>query len=329
MAEALELQLVPASEPEEASPNKRQRQVIQTTDSDLAATIQNAIASSLASQLSAHLETISLSLRSLQDGQVAQNQKMAEMERENAKTQVTIADMSEAHNKRMDGLQAEILDLQKKVSESAPASPTSPGMPSDYRTVPPVEEVSFDLVVGGWKAGRSRETVSEQLNTILGSNGFNDCVREIRLFGKKPEAGKIMLVMDAGATNQANRDFQIKAREAIRAVLPDEWWVTLDKPPYMRKICKSVAMLSQFLESKLGIAKKDLVVGSWQRARMFLGECQVTRRVAGPGDVAQHEKIILSDEKTAVTVAADIQQISAFASRTVEDVAVLWRVHFA
>ena len=71
------------------------------------------------------------------------------------------------------------------------------------------------------------------------------------------------------------------------------------------------------------------MVGAWQRARTFLGECQVTRTAAGPGDVSQHEKIILSDEKTAVTVAADLQQISAFDNRTVEDVVALWRVHFA
>ena len=174
---------------------------------------------------------------------------MADMERENAKTQGTIADINEAHNKRMDGLQAEILDLQNKVSESAPVSPTSPGMPRDYRTVPPVEEVFFDLVVGGWKAGRSRESVSEQLN------------------------------MDAGAANEANRNFQINTREAIRAVLPDDWWVTLDKPPYMRKICKSVASLSHFLESRNLVLRRRiwwLDLGS-ELAR-FLGSVRLPER---------------------------------------------------
>ena len=328
MADEGDHQLALASEPGDASPAKRQRQVIQTTDSDLATTIHNAISASLASQLAVHLDPITHSLRCLQDGQVAQDQKMSDMERENAMTRVSITEMDEAHTKRMDGLQAEILELQKKISESAPVSPTSPGMSRDYRAVPPVEEESFDLVVGGWKAGRSRESVSEQLNSILSAHGLSESVQKIDLFGRKPEAGKIVLCGNSCATNEAKRDAQISSRDAIRAVLPESWWVTLDKPPYMRKICKAIAMLSHFLESKLGLAKKDLVVGSWNRARTFLGESQITRRLTEAA-VSQHEKIILSDAKTSVTVAADLQQIAAFTNRTVEDVAVLWRVHFA
>ena len=113
-----ERQLVPfpISNDEDVSPLKRQRQVMQTTDSDLAGTIQNAMSYSLATQMAVHLHPIARSLQSLHDGQRAQNQKLAEMEKGCAQTHSTIADMQEAHSKRMDGLQAEILDLQKKVN---------------------------------------------------------------------------------------------------------------------------------------------------------------------------------------------------------------------
>ena len=99
-------------------------------------------------------------------------------------------------------------------------------------------------------------------------------VKEVALFGKKPIAGKVVLDMSLASNDGARREVQLSVREAIRTGLPESWWATIDKPPDMRQISKAVAKMSGFLESKLGCAQKNLVLGSWPQARAFLGKTE-------------------------------------------------------
>ena len=97
----------------------------------------------------------------------------------------------------MDTLQAEIVQLQKHSAPTSPhASPTH--SPLAYRAAGPTEDPSFDLVLGGWKEGRSRENISIQINTALSEANLLTGVSELKLFGKRPTIGKVVPQVPGG-----------------------------------------------------------------------------------------------------------------------------------
>ena len=168
---------------EEASPSKKARQSGVLVECDIVATIQQAVASSV----SAHLAPVTQTLQLLQEGQKQQGQKLRDIEAAQALTSSSLVDLQEAHTKRMDSLQAEFTQLQKSADSSRPTSPTSPGafpLRGGFRAVAPTGEPSFDVIVGGWKEGRSTESILEQLNKILSDCGVSSKVQEVALFQK-------------------------------------------------------------------------------------------------------------------------------------------------
>ena len=320
------LALVQHQDPDEESPSKKARQELPITQVDLVSTIQAAVASSVAT----HLAPLAASLQLIQQGQDATNQRLANVEVKQEQTTRELSEMNDAHSRRMDELQAEIVELQK-ADFSRPTSPTSPETSRMYRTVPPVEQESLDLVIGGWVEGKSRDAVLSIIQDAVSQSGMGEKIVETELRGKRPTMCKLVLSFRDGLSNYEKRKEQIEIRDAIRTCLQAPLWCKTDQPPEIRAVGKAIAMLSGFLVQKLAMRREELEVGSWSQARAFVGEHRVTRMLSafGPNSHLRHdERMIVRDAKAGVSVAVDLTALATAAKRTPQDVGVLWNTHF-
>ena len=191
-------QLVPVAS--DGSPSKRPRQVDSLANHDIVHLIQQTISTSL----EGHLGRIQDSLTNIVHDQASQSSRLKKLEDQASKQQLTLGEIQQSHSQRMDTLQAEIVQLQKHSAPTSPhASPTH--SPLAYRAAGPTEDPSFDLVLGGWKEGRSRENISIQINTALSEANLLTGVSELKLFGKRPTIGKVVLKFREGMTMQEKR----------------------------------------------------------------------------------------------------------------------------
>ena len=77
---------------------------------------------------------------------------------------VRLHDMALKHASRMESFQGKIVDLQKALS-----SPKAAPSPSSLGPAP--WTVTFDLVIGGWKEGSTRDWVERELGKCCGRWG--------------------------------------------------------------------------------------------------------------------------------------------------------------
>ena len=260
-----DLQIVSVADGDE-SPQKRAKQGALMQQEMLLA-IQSAVANNFA----LHLAPVTQSLQVLHEGQAAQSVQIRDIESRQTELGRNMEDMMETQTKRMDALQAEIVELQK-AEGSRPTSPVSPGSHAGFRAAPPPDDVSFDIVVGGWKEGCSRDSVLDQLNGVLSEALLSEKVLEIRLFGRRPTAGKVVLRFPPDLSVSEKRRQQMEVRDKLVSTMTAPLWCSIDKPPELRQVGKGVAMLAEFLSTKLGVAKQSLEVGSWTQAKFFLGK---------------------------------------------------------
>ena len=312
---------------EDPSPAKRARQD-QVSERAIISAIETAVSTSVAAQLA----PITGALQALQQGQAAHGEKLGILAGKQDSIAADLHDMRASHSKRMDALLAEIVQLQK-AEASRPTSPTSPGAGSErfHAVPPPGDDASFDLIIGGWPEGRSRETLIVQLNKLVSECQLSEKVVTIELLGKCPAVGKLLVQFASDLSLQAKRQEQLRVRDVLREKIQSPMWCNIDKPPHMRQISKAVAMLSGFLTQRLAIGKKDLVVGNWEQAKAYLGESRIMRRMpdrSGSGALNSSEKMLLQDAKTGISIAVDLGQIASHSKRTEQDLAVLWNVHF-
>eukprot|EP00438_Fugacium_kawagutii_P013442 Skav224032 [mRNA] locus=scaffold4539:36039:46311:- [translate_table: standard] len=328
--DAASSQLVPLVDLDDdaSSPNKRQRQLATLEKRDLVNLIQSTITTSL----EGHLGQIQSSLSTIVQDQSNQATRLTRLETITGDHQHTLKQMQQNHTQRLDHLQAEIVQLQKgSAPSSAQASPTN--SPSSFRAVGPLEEPSFDLVIGGWKEGLSKETVQHQISTLLGGAHLLDDMAELRLFGKRPTIGKLILKFDDGMTIAAKRERQLRLRESVRNMCEGkDLWCTMDKPPKMRVIGKAVGRLSGFLQQKFQLTKDDLVVGSWALAKCFVGEHLITglagQTGARPPADPTHLRWLIQDDHNAVHVWVDLPSLAAALSHNPADLIKTWDLHF-
>ena len=180
---------------------------------------------------------------------------------------VKLHDMALKHASRMDSFQGEIVDLQKALS-----SPKTAPSPSSLGPAP--SGVTFDLVIGGWKEGSTRDWVERELGKLLGAVGVEGDVVETRLFGKRPAFAKLILKIEGHWGPAQCREFQLGVLTRLRASkwTPDgkEIWMTTDKTPKQRRVSKAIAQLNAFLHLK--VDRNMLEVASWaapKRDRTF------------------------------------------------------------
>ena len=166
-------------------------------------------------------------------------------------------------------------------------------------------------MVGGWKEGRSKDSVLDQLTGVLSEALLSAKVLEIRLFGRCPTAGKVVLKFPPDLSMSEKRRQQMEVRDTLASKMTAPLWCSIDKPPELRQVGKGVAMLADFLSTKLGIGKQNLEVGSWTQAKFFLGENRVTRKVDN-NQLHGNEKMLLQHAKTGVSIVADVHEIARF-----------------
>ena len=192
-------QLVPVAS--DGSPTKRPRQVGSLANHDIVHLIQQTISTSL----EGHLRHIQDSLTNIVHDQATQSSRKR-LEDQASQQQLTLGEMQQSHSH---------VQLQKHSEPTSPlASPTH--SPLAYRAVGPLEESSFDLVLGGWKEGRSRENISIQINTALSEANLMTRVSELKLFGKRPTIGKVVLKFDRHVRAQIVVNFPVAKLPLIR-----------------------------------------------------------------------------------------------------------------
>ena len=171
---------------------------------------------------------------------------------------VKLHDMALKHASRMDSFQGEIVDLQKALS-----SPKTAPSPSSLGPAP--SGATFDLVIGdwkegstrdwverelgkllgAWKEGSTRDWVERELGKLLGAVGVEGDVVETRLFGKRPAFAKMILKIEGHWGSAQCREFQLGVLTRLRASkwTPDgkEIWITTDKTPKQRRVSKAIA----------------------------------------------------------------------------------------
>eukprot|EP00438_Fugacium_kawagutii_P006249 Skav201984 [mRNA] locus=scaffold2976:96065:97105:+ [translate_table: standard] len=314
--------------PHGSSPTKRTRHAAPLENAEMVHLIQQTINSSL----DGHLGRIENSLTTIAQNQTQHASRLTNLETVTRGQGHTLKEMQQSHSQRMDNLQAEIVQLQQAGLTSARGSPDT--SPSSFRAAGPVDNPSsFDLVVGGWKEGLSRETIYSHINPLLNEAGVMADILEFKLFGKRPTIGKLAPHFPSNLTIQERRAKQVLLRDKVRSIFRDkDFWCTLDKPPKMRLISKAVGKLSGFLQKHFKMSPSDLVVGSWSLAKCFVGEHLLTGLAGSPGSKPPsdptHLRWLVQDDATGNCVWADLVAISTALSINQDDLVKAWDLHF-
>ena len=183
--------------------------------------------------------------------------------------------MDSQHARRMDAFQDELVQLQKSISSpKAAQSPSSLG-------VSPVSSAglspgTFDLVIGGWEEGCTKDWVEKELAKLIASAGAQEHVSQTHVHGKRPSFDKLALKLEERSGPADRRAFQLKVLNKLPSA---QWapggsafWITTDKTPTQRRVSKAVAQLNAFLREQLKVDHGVLEVASWAAAKTFVGE---------------------------------------------------------
>ena len=79
------------------------------------------------------------------------------------------------------------------------------------------EEVSFDIVIGGWREGSTRAWVERELAQLIASVELSNMVSQINTFGKRPGFAKLELLFEASLPVPRRREQQLKVLDKLRA----------------------------------------------------------------------------------------------------------------
>lgn len=188
--------------------------------------------------------------------------------------------MDSQHARRMGAFQDELVQLQNTISSpKAAQSPSSLGGS-------PVSSVglslrTFDLVIGGWEEGCTKDWVKKGLAKLIASAGAQEHVSQTHVHGKHSSFGKFALKLDWGPADRPA--FQLKVLNKVRSA---QWapggsavWITTGKThktPTQRRLSKAVAQLNAFFREQLKVDHGVLEVASWAAAKTFVGESRVT-----------------------------------------------------
>ena len=320
-------QIVPFEAESPSSPHKKARQ-LPVENREMLQLIQTTISNSI----EGHLGRIESSLATLVQDQSTQASRLTKLESFAVGQQKSLDEIQQSHTRRMDNLQAEIIQLQKCPGPlSAQSSPL--GSPSSFRAAGPSDEPCFDLVLGGWKEGCSRETIQKEITSGLTSARLLADISEIKLLGKRPTFGKLILKHQDAMTTQEKRERQIHLRDHLRKTFESKgFWCSLDKPPKMRSISKAVTKLSGFLQQQCQVPKEQLDVGSWAQAKCFLGEHLVTGLAgSSQGSTVPNPSLLrwlIQDTRNDICVWVDISSLASALNQTTEDLIKLWDCHF-
>lgn len=239
-----------------------------------------------------------------------------------------LSEMEASHSGRMDSLQQELKELQKTM--------TSPGAPSVGVEVAR-EEIGFDIVVGGWREGSTRAWVERELAQLIASVGLSTQVSQIKTFDKRPGVAKLELAFDAHLPLPRRREQQLQVLTKLRA---GNWqpedatiWMTTDKPLKQRRVSKAIAILNNFLHSRLGLDRGILEVASWVAAKAFVGDYRVTGLSeenaygAKPACASVDLRWLVRDPRAAVNVWLDLDALANGLQLDKQDLASKWSDH--
>eukprot|EP00438_Fugacium_kawagutii_P006454 Skav204518 [mRNA] locus=scaffold3201:294789:295898:+ [translate_table: standard] len=240
------------------------------------------------------------------------------------------------HSSRIDSMHDELIALQQHLG-SPKASPPPSAFASPTHGAQQGEP-SFDIVLGGWKDGVTKEWVEVQIGKLLESTHVKDHVPHIKTFGKRPGFAKLELKYDEGLNLIQRRELQGqlvgKLREAAWTPHDRVVWIVADKTPSQRKVSRAVAILSTFLSEKLAVDRGMLEVASWPAAKAYVGEWRVTGLSedhaygARPQCEVADLRWLIQDERTAVNVWVDLANLAKGLGVDKVRVSELWQAHF-
>lgn len=241
-------------------------------------------------------------------------------------------DMEASHARRMDAFQVELVELQKAASSRKAVPSPSSLRPSD------LQSGNFDIVIGGWKEGSTREWVERELAKLLTSVGAQEHVSQTILYGKRPGFAKFVLKLEDSWAPPDRRQFQLKVLTRIRSAhwAPGgrEVWVTTDKSPKQRRVSKATAQLNAFLRDCLKVDSGVLEVASWAAAKAYVGEFRVTGLTeeneygAKPACDVADLRWLVRDARLGVTVWLDLGSLSKGLALNKSDLRSKWLAHF-
>ena len=149
--------------------------------------------------------------KALPDKLLVQDDQLDRVERALESQQGVLHDMDASHARRMDAFQVELVQLQKAVSSpKAVQSPSSLGPPD-------LPSGTFDIVIGDWKEGSTREWVDRELAKLLASVDAQRHVARTILYGKRSGCAKFALKLGDSWGPTERRQFQLKVLTRIRA----------------------------------------------------------------------------------------------------------------
>eukprot|EP00438_Fugacium_kawagutii_P001434 Skav205005 [mRNA] locus=scaffold3521:176366:177235:- [translate_table: standard] len=275
-------------------------------------------------------DSVQTSVQALVDKMTDQGNRLAKVEH----TVGSLAEMGARHNSRLDSMQHDLRELQKSMA-SPPAGLPSPVGPSAGVGR---EDVSFDLVVGGWREGSTRAWVERELAQLIASVDMSSRVSQIKTFGKRPGFAKLELVFDAALTVPLRREQQLKILDKLRAAnwQPEDGkiWITTDKPIEQRRVSKAVAVLNNFLRTQLGVDHGTLEIASWVAAKAFVGAYRVTglsedcAHGTKPPCVAADLRWLVRDPRVGVNVWLDMDALAKGLDLDKGQLVAKWAAHF-
>ena len=230
----------------------------------------------------------------------------------------------------------ESVALQKAVSSpKAAQSPSSLGSPVSASGL---QSGTFDIVIGGWKKGSTRDGVEEELGKLLVSVGVEGDVSQTLLYGKRPLFAKLNLKMESQWGPAQRREFQLRVLTRLREA---QWspggcdsWITTDKPPKQRRVSKAIAQLNAFLRDQLKVDRALLEVASWASAKAYIREFRVTGRTeeneygAKPSCDVADLRWLVHDARLRITVWLDLASLALALGMDKAEVKAKWQAHF-
>lgn len=326
------------------SPSKRAKTDVLASNSpmeqkQLVSLIQSTIQDTMATSL----VPMQKAVQALSEKSATQDGRLEKVEHELGSHHGTLRDLGSAlrdmdlkHAKRMDSIQGELVQLQKAVSSpKAAQSPSSLGSPvSDSG----LSHGTFDIVIGGWKEGCTRDWVERELAKLLQSVGAGAHVSQTLVFGKRPGFAKFVLNMESHWTPAQRREFQLKVLTRLRAA---QWtpgdcqvWITTDKTPKQRRISKAIAQLNAFMRDTLQVDRSLLEVASWAAAKAFVGEFRVTglseEHAYGARPTCDSDDLrwLVRDAQLGLNVWLDLVSLSQALGMNTAEVKKHWLAHF-
>ena len=106
--------------------------------------------------------------------------------------------------------------MQLQKSPASPPPSVAGGSPSSSGGCPQ-KEVSFDIVVGGWREGCTRAWVERELSQLIATMDLTTSILQIKTFGKRPGFAKLELCLDSQWILKKRRERQLQVLEKLRA----------------------------------------------------------------------------------------------------------------